>query len=214
MRVIRVLLVLTALCIGSFINAAAADAYANSCDQLSKLAHDRRAPTQHLLQTDFFYDEQVRTGFDSASTVSVEQFMHLANRSADKTAYLAGGVMASIAMRNYDLFKSAFSKPVERYFESKNTLSPLTLSEACQFGQGIRFMIRSGISPNAGNDVGAFNIALFRHDYATLKYLLHNGYQVDSSAKRCKSSKYIVQHSKKKYPEDILDLIQDAKCID
>lgn len=124
----------------------------------------------------------------------------------------AGILFAGVIRHDLSIVKAAYSTSSVAYFASKDVWPPLTMAASCGFNQGVFFLLRQGIDPNAGHDLGAFNAALAVYDYGTARGLLKAGYKVGANEKRCRSSHYILQRNEVSVPTDLKAAINEQPC--
>lgn len=123
----------------------------------------------------------------------------------------SGVILASIVKHNLPLLKRFYNASASSYF-IKTGWSILTFAAACNFKEGVSYLLEAGADPNAGTGVGSFNVALVNNAVSTAIEILDHGYLIELAPKRCYSSKYIIAHSQINIPHSISAAVESAVC--
>jgi hypothetical protein len=200
-----------ALATANLTQAQPANAFKNQCDVLTHQDADSLA--QLAAGSDSFWnDASVRSAYLKTLKGGVASGRTSIQQSHDLTATQAAVLLAGIVRHDLETMQVAFSENTESYFERKSVFPPLTMAASCYFADGVTFLLDHGTDPNAGSDVGAFNVALVNHDTVSARALLKAGYRIEANSKRCKSSKTIVNKNSAEIPDDLTQAVRYSEC--
>jgi len=159
----------------------------------------------------FWNKETIRT-YLSALTGGVEAARQAVADSPEQDAARASVLLVGIVRHDLSMMQIGFSNGALSYYNGKSIFAPMTMAAACDFADGVGFLLDKGVNPNAGNDTGAFNAALANQDDAVERRIIGAGYRIEANYKRCMSSKYILNKKPASIPNDVTTAIQSAKC--
>jgi hypothetical protein len=159
----------------------------------------------------FWNKETIRT-YLSALNGGIEAARQAVASSPEQDAARAGVLLVGIVRHDISMMQIGFSNGAISYYNGKSIFTPMTMAAACDFADGVGFLLDKGINPNTGNDVGAFNAALANQDDAVERRIIGAGYRIEANYKRCTSSKYILNKNPASIPNDVTMAIQSAKC--
>jgi hypothetical protein len=213
MKIFVLLLTLSVALMGQQSRAGQVNALTVQCQDLTHLNAASIKQMQTYNPSDSIWKDKLFGGAylralheDSAKTQRLA-ISHSLNSSAE-----AGILFAGIVRHDLPVVEVAYSASSAAYFTSKSTWPLLTMAASCGFNEGVSFLLRQGIDPNAGRDLGAFNAALAVSDYDAARELLKAGYSVDANEKRCSSSKYILKRNEASVPADLKATIKASTC--
>ena len=161
---------------------------------------------------DSFWNKETIRAYVIALNGGVEAARQAVADSPDQDASRAGVLLVGIVRHDLSIMQLGYSNGALSYYNGKSMFTPLTMAASCDFQDGVSFFLDKEINPNAGDDVGAFNVALVNQDDALERRIIAAAYRIEANYKRCMSSKYILNKNPALIPNDVTMAIQSAKC--
>lgn len=125
-------------------------------------------------------------------------------------------VYAAIVSHNLTLMEKYYDPRVNSYFIDKTRTTPLYWAASCNFSDGVRYLLRKGVSPNYNGHAspGPFNIALLHERSDIPNLLLEAGYSIGKFHDRCEASKVVISKRIGHVSRNIVGVVQKTKCPD
>jgi hypothetical protein len=213
MKILGVLILLCVVLMGPQSRAEEVNALTRQCQHLAHLdAASIKELQTHNPPDDLFKDESFDGAYLRALRQDSTETQRLAISNTVASSARAGILLAGIVRHDLPMVVAAYSASSAAYFTSKSTWPLLTIAASCGFNEGVFFLLREGIDPNSGHDLGAFNAALVVDDYEAARGLLKAGYSVNANEKRCRSSNFILKRNEVSVPADLKATIKALSC--